>query len=232
MIILNNSVVKSLIILYNNNMIKGRKLNIFNKAVAIIAVIFALCSLIIAGFFVVYMRVPVNGLSMYPTLNYNLQATSRKDIVYINRFKKAAKNDIVVLDLTDNQYFGNHAIKRLIATEGDTVNIIANADQLEFQVLVNGEVIDSRPIIPGQVNSCSTFINFEKYLSEVDVSKKNENGLIVGEDQIFVLGDNWNLSKDSSLYGTFNKNTIIGKVDYVITPNDNEIVKLFKQIFS
>ena len=204
---------------------------VFNRAIAVIALVFALCSALLAGFFIIHIRVPVNGMSMYPTLNYNLQETNRRDVVYINRFKKPLHNDIVVLDLTDNTNFGNYSIKRLIAVEGDVVNIVADTENLQYNLIVNGAVVDHRPIIVGQVNECSTYINFINLLSEADSSQKTESGLKIGKNQIFVLGDNWNVSKDSSLYGTFNKNTLVGKVDFIIHSNGNEIVQLFKQIF-
>ncbi len=205
---------------------------VFNRAIAVIALVFALCSAILAGFFIIHIRVPVNGMSMYPTLNYNLQSTGHRDIVYINRFKKIEHNDIVVLDLRNNSNFGNYSIKRLIAVEGDVVNIVADAESLQYNLVVNGVIVDSRPIIVDQVNECSTYINFVSLLSETDSSLKSEEGLIIGKNQIFVLGDNWNVSKDSSLYGPFNKNTLVGKVDFIIPSNRNEIVQLFKQIFN
>ncbi len=202
---------------------------IFRRTIAITAIVFALVSLTVASFFVVYIRVPVNGLSMYPTLNFNID--NGKDHVYINRFGKTDHQDIVVLDLTQDNNFGNFVVKRLIAIEGDIVNIIMNNETMQFELIVNSQVVDSRPFKINEVNIYNTYNNFKSYLNSVPGDQKNEQGLIVGENQIFVLGDNWESSKDSAMYGPFNINTLVGKVDIITKPHKNELWQIFKQIF-
>ena len=55
--------------------------------------------------------------------------------------------------------------------------------------------------------------------------------LHIKKGEIFVLGDNWEYSKDSSLVGPLDKNLIIGRVDIVIKPHQNEILSILKKIF-
>ena len=57
------------------------------------------------------------------------------------------------------------------------------------------------------------------------------NGVIVRRGEIFVLGDNWNVSKDSSLIGPISKKCVIGRVDIVVKPSQNEFLAILKGIF-
>ena len=67
--------------------------------------------------------------------------------------------------------------------------------------------------------------------SRVSKLDNGDYGVKVNHGEVFVLGDNWNVSKDSALVGPINEKTIIGRVDYVIKPNQNEIVSIIKRIF-
>jgi signal peptidase I len=225
---LTNTIVKTEIILYNIYMIKlPTTQTILLKTETLVIVFFAIISTMVAGFFTIYIRVPVNGLSMFPTLNSNLEQTGQRDIVYINRFSKIRRGDVVVVDATDTSMFGGYIIKRLIAVGGDTVNIISNHDEQRYDLQVNGVIVDSREYSAGH----NTWRSFSSYLQNVDSSKKNSQGLIIGDNEVFVLGDNWNKSKDSSLIGAFKAKDVVGKIDFIIQPSDNEFVRILKEIF-
>ncbi|MFT9496454.1 signal peptidase I [Anaerosolibacter sp.] len=110
--------------------------------------------------------IQVDGNSMVPTLNH-------RDRLFMNKLQyfiqKPAKGDIVVFQYPyDKSYF---FIKRVIATEGDTIEI------KDGQVIVNGTVCE------------------EPYVLEKTIDYFGKK--FVPKDTIFVLGDNRNNSKDS-----------------------------------
>lgn len=198
------------------------------RAITAVMVFFGLTAVIFAGFFTIYCRTPVNGNSMLPTLNTELKINGKCDIVYINRYAKISKGDIIVIDATKHPTFGNHIIKRLIAVEGDVVNIKYDNVSRQYQVIVNGEIVDSRPY---QDFGYNTYDNFDAYIKSIDASQRNEQGLIIGKGKIFVLGDNWDESKDSALVGPFNIKDVYGKVEIVVKPSQNEFIQVLKRIF-
>lgn len=76
----------------------------------------------------------VEGMSMYPTINATTKTTNVRDIAYFAESKKVKKGDIAIVDYAavgDNI----KAIKRLIATGGDTICYY------EGHILLNGEVL-------------------------------------------------------------------------------------------
>lgn len=186
---------------------------------------------------IVYIRTYVNGDSMLPTLNLSYETTGKRDVVYINRFADIKIDDIVVLDLQSNPNFKEYAIKRLIAMEGDVVNIVFDTACLQYNVTVNGKTLYSKPYQQGGYETYSNFknniLNNPEYSNDIIIDESNQPiGLKIGKDQVFVLGDNWDIiSKDSALYGTFDKSVIVGRVDVVVQPGDVEFWKVCKRIF-
>ena len=184
----------------------------------------------------VYIRTPVNGLSMLPTLNSTYEQTSKRDVVYINRFAKVRVGDIVVLDLRKHPNFDDYAIKRLVAVEGDIVNIEFDATNMLFNLVVNGEIVESRPHKTFGYNTYSCFnqyvANHEQDATRISKTEQGEvEGVIIKKGEIFILGDNWDKSKDSSLVGPVAKKTIVGRVDIVVKPTQNEFLAILRRIF-
>ena len=213
---------------------KGRL--IILRIITCVVIFFALIISLVAGFFVVYTRTYVNGTSMSPTLNEMYSQTGKRDKVYINRFNKGKVGDIVVLDLRQDANFGNYTIKRLIALEGDIVNIEFDSQELQYNLVVNGKVIQSKQNKQGGYNSYGCFVDYvtmhEQDETRVIKNEQNEvEGIIIKKGEIFVLGDNWDVSKDSSLVGPIDKNTIVGRVDIVVRPKQNEFLTILKRIF-
>lgn len=140
-----------------------------------VILVFVFCARIIA----------VDGHSMVPTLQHGDQ------LLVSNLFYTPEKGDVVVL--TKDTFLPVPIVKRVIATEGDTVDI----DYDTGEVTVNGEVLDE------------PYIAEKTYLA-YDV----EFPQTVPENCIFVMGDNRNNSTDSrySELGMVDTRYVIGKV--------------------
>jgi len=103
--------------------------------------------------------------------------------------------DVIAFNVGDQTY-----LKRVIGLPGETLQII------DGNVYINGEKITfkakSDPIVsPGLA----------------------QDKITLGENEYFVLGDNWNNSEDSrfSYIGNVNKKEIIGKAWFILSPFSN-----------
>ena len=157
----------------------------------------ALCICCLTLVFVFLIRlVSVSGSSMYPTLN------NGDKVLLISNFIDSNYNqgDIVVLQQTD--YKDDPLIKRVIATEGQTVDI----DFQSGEVTVDGIVL------------------YEIYINELTHNAGDQTyPLVVPENCVFVMGDNRNASADSrySQIGTIDIRQITGRVLLVVFPFKN-----------
>ena len=133
----------------------------------------------------------VEGSSMVPTLQNGNQ------LLVSNLFYTPEKGDIVIL--TKDSFMTSPIVKRVIATEGDTVDI----DFETGEVSVNGEVLDE------------TYIA-EKTQTHFDMDFPQT----VPEGCIFVMGDNRNHSTDRrcEALGMVDTRYVIGKVLMRIYP--------------
>lgn len=88
---------------------------------------------------------------------------------------------------------GQDLIKRVIATEGETV------EASEGRVLINGEPID------------------ESYLP-ADTTTQNFGPVMVPDGMVFVMGDNRDASDDSRVFGPVPTDTIVGRAFVIVWP--------------
>ena len=148
---------------------------VFSIAIAV------LIALVIRQF--IFTVVRVEGSSMLPTLTDNDRL-----IVWRLGYKPEA-NDVIVLHQEDHLPY----IKRVIATEGQTVDINFNT----HKVYVDGKLLDE-PFI------------YQPTSQRGDV----QFPVTVDEDCVFVLGDNRNNSSDSrfSDVGMVHKSDILGRL--------------------
>ncbi len=159
-------------------------------------------ALVIRNF--VFTLVKVQGASMQPTLQEN-------DRLYVNRFfYKPEKGDVIIFKPEsdpDRPY-----VKRVIATEGDTVYIdFENGD-----VYVNGQVIDE-PYIKDKTTRTGAYIM--ECIANGQYSK--DNPIVVEKDKVFVMGDNRNNSRDSREIGQVPENEIVGGAVFRFWPVSN-----------
>ncbi len=145
--------------------------------------------------FVFFIRlVYVNGNSMYPTLNNN-------DLMLVSRFLYTPETGDIVVFKKDAYDANKALVKRVIATEGQVINMNFETGQ----VFVDGVELK------------------EDYIRDLTYNKLDFIGpQTVPEGCVFVMGDNRNESTDSRniLIGMVDSRLIIGRVLYVVYPLD------------
>lgn len=137
----------------------------------------------------------VQGNSMFPTLKDNNILIIEKVTQHFGQIKQG---DIVVVKIPDLLGKGKtYAVKRVIATEGQKVEI------KDGKVFVDGTELD------------------ESYTSSDETFATGEfSDMTVPDDCIYVLGDNRlpGASRDSRTFGPLNRNTITGRVIFRVYP--------------
>jgi len=137
-------------------------------------------------------------------LSYNFEKPKSGDIIIFQKYEKMGtlvddiKNSVVNLvslfDKEKNSDKNKYLVKRVIGVEGDEVDII------DGSVYVNGVKLD------------------ESYAKGVTEEKVIELPIIVGKDEVFVMGDNREVSADSRALGPIKINQVAGKVIFRVYP--------------
>lgn len=145
----------------------------------------------------------VDGHSMDMTLAHG-QYLMVSDLFY-----EPTAGDIVIVHKINADPYDAPIVKRVIATEGQTVDI----DFTTWTLKVDGKVIDEP----------------YRYLSNDPILTSDwEFPITVGEDQIFVMGDNRNNSADSRTQeiGLIDERCVVGKAYVRLFPmNEFEVFK-------
>lgn len=133
----------------------------------------------------------VKGASMEPNF-YDHEYLIVDEISY--RFNQVHRGDIVVFryPLDPQEYF----IKRVIGLPGEKVQIKDGKVFIYNAANPNGIALDEPYLKPGEVTLLAS-------------SKEPQE---IASDEIFVLGDNRNASKDSRFFGPVRKSFVTGKV--------------------
>lgn len=142
----------------------------------------------------VFRLINVDGISMMDTLH------DSDKVIVTNLFYEPVDGDIVVI--SHGQQYATPIIKRVVATEGQSVRINYETNQL----IVDGVIIDEPYIKEAMVDDPVTFTQ--------------EIPEVIPEGKVFVMGDNRNHSLDSrsQKIGLIDKTDIIGKAQFIFLP--------------
>lgn len=141
----------------------------------------------------------VDGESMMTTLHDG-------DRVFVNklsyRLHDPNRGDVVVLHEMNTGVPQRDLIKRVIALEGETI------EMRSCEVRIDGEVLE------------------EPYLDPVEIGPQNLCGgdfgpIVVPEDHVFVMGDNRDGSQDSRAIQSVDEDDIVGRAFVVFWPTSN-----------
>lgn len=173
-----------------DSQLRPRRADILNILLSVVIVLLVLI-IVTLIFFVTPMT--VSGRSMYPTYSSGDRILLSKIGYSVNR------GDIVVFKIP-----GNDAppIKRVIAMPGDVVYF----DISIMDYTVNGEPVDDYATTTGYSSNYFASSEHDVYIA------LTTTGITVGENQLFVLGDNRNISRDSHVYGCIQADWLVGKV--------------------
>ena len=135
--------------------------------------------------------IDVDGQSMEPTL------INTDKVIVTELFYTPECGDIIVI--SHGEEYDKPLVKRIIATEGQTLRI----DHEKNQVFVDGQLID------------------EPYIQGETIKGDMEIPEVIPEGKVFVMGDNRSISLDSRYHGVglIDVDTIIGKAQFVIIPH-------------
>lgn len=152
----------------------------------------------------VFTLVKVQGESMEPTLQ-------NEDRLYLNRlFYTPKKGDVIVFKPASDPK--RPYVKRVIATEGDTVYI----DFKTSDVYVN-DLIISEPYISEKTELMGNYIM--SLIAKGEYSK--DMPIVIQPGYIFVMGDNRNNSRDSRELGQIPLNEVMGGAVFRFWPLKN-----------
>ncbi len=119
------------------------------------------------------------------------------DKVIINKlsynFTDVERGDVIAFHSPIEE--GKELVKRAIAIEGDEISLTS-----EGEIFINGERLDEGYLPDGQDI---------KYLNQV---------ITVGEDEVFVMGDNRNNSFDSRFFGNISEDKVFGEFVIIYWP--------------
>jgi signal peptidase I len=152
------------------------------------ALVFAL-TFVVLTFTFIFRIITVDGSSMLPTLH------DKDKIIISNILYKPKQGDIVVL--TKKEFSSQPLVKRIIAVEGQTIDI----NFTTHEVIVDGKVLD------------------EPYINEpTSLSYDMTFPAVVPKNCIFVMGDNRNRSTDSRkiTIGMIDKRNVLGKAEFFL----------------
>lgn len=148
-------------------------------------------ALMVVLFIFVFRYVTVDGNSMMNTLH-------DQDKLIISNFNYTPQTGDIVVIYIEGQ--NKPYIKRVIATEGQTVKI----DFEKWQVFVDGELLEEDYVLRREGDMhYAAFYNGE---------------FTVPEGQVYVMGDNRNDSTDSRVLGCLDEHNIIGRVIVRLAP--------------
>ena len=143
--------------------------------------------------------------SMYPTLAVNELVIAKK----ISKPEKLTYGDIVIFKPYADTQPKLLYIKRLIGKPGDTIEVKTDG------VYRNGEKIKE-------------YYRYEAFTGQGGTMKPT----VIPEGEYFFMGDNWNNSRDSRVFGTIPFEDIVGKMIFNCNPIGDKNIDTFMNSIS
>ncbi|MDR2568835.1 MAG: signal peptidase I [Oscillospiraceae bacterium] len=131
-----------------------------------------------------------------------LQTLQHRDRVIISNLFYTPNNGDVVVFIAPSERFEHPLVKRVIATEGQTIYI----DSESGEVFVNDVLVN------------------EPYINTTTAGHNFDEPMMIPRGYVFVMGDNRNSSTDSrdSSVGFVDTRYILGKVMFVLIPGADD----------
>lgn len=199
--------------------------NILHSLLALLIMFLAFSSVVFFALNICYNSTYVYGRSMQPTLNKNIKSIDeRGDFVLISKFKDCEAGDIVIATPSWSE---KTVIKRLIGKPGDTIRI-EKSDV--FELYCNDKLLYTKRIVATTNNYYTKYVNGLNRLGITEIT--------LGEDEYFIMGDNWADSSDSITNDikTVSSSQLHGKVDLVVDKQHSRFFSVLgfaiKQMFS
>ena len=153
--------------------------------------------LLLLNTFVIKLAI-VDGSSMYPTLHDN------QLMLVLRPGYEPTQGDVIVIHTGKSILSRDYIVKRVIATQGQSVTIDYDLDEVTVE----------------EVTLPEPYLNFEE---EDPMLPRDDRAVVhytVPEGCVFVMGDNRNHSADSrsDKYGMIDANIIVGKVVLPVLP--------------
>lgn len=137
--------------------------------------------------------IKVNGDSMFPSLKD--QSLGFSNILTYSLFGVNRYDIVIVYVESMNEFL----VKRVIGLPNETIEV------KDDQVYINGELINQ------------DFLD-EEYVSQFPIFTNGFEKVTIGDDEVFLMGDNRPYSSDSRVFGTFKLEDIIAKDAYIFYP--------------
>ena len=211
--------------------------NLLSSIIVVLIMIVGFFSITGIVFNIVYTTAPIKSFSMCPTLNEDVpNADTYGDYAYMNNFAIYTNNDIVIAKPSWNS---DAVIKRLVGLPGDIVEI--RDETTHYGLYVNNNLlykkektdIGHKTELLGK-GSNAYFEDYKELLENDIVSTttlpNGNKAILLGDDEYFIMGDNWGESKDCITQGPVKKSEIVGKVDFVVKMNENKFFAILKQM--
>lgn len=177
--------------------IEGHKKRKGHPILAFLIMIIAVTLITIALRTFVFVPYDIPSGSMEETINPGDMVFSEKVSYY---FREPERGDIVTFQ--DPLVSGRTLIKRVIATGGQTVDLVGG------HVVVDGEVLDE-PYTDGKPS-----YPFERTAPNVNISYP----FTIPEGKIWVMGDNRTASQDSRYFGAIDEKLVDGRASMIYWP--------------
>lgn len=157
----------------------------------LLEVLYLILKVALVALLVLLALVFVFGIAKVEDNSMNPSLKSGDLLLYYRLDHDYTSGDVVAVE-----YEENIQLRRVVAVEGDTVNIT------ERGLEINGK-LQQEQSISGNVGS----VDAETLLYEGGI----DFPLTLGQDEVFLLGDNRAESLDSRMYGPVKENIIVGK---------------------